>query len=96
MIESQLVFTHDVVLGELVVGNLKDRRATLTSLLRLPRLENPAFPEVLWFVERQGLAGMGLSWNDIHLLCTCILAGAKLYTTDLRLHQQAQQLRVSL
>ena len=82
MIESQL--------------NIKDRRSTLTSLLRLPRLENAAFPEVLWFVERQELSGKGLYWNDIHLLCTCILSGAKLYTTDLRLHQQAQQLRVSL
>lgn len=96
MIESQLVFTHEVVLGELLVGMIKDRRATLTSLLRLPRLENAAFPEVLWFVEQQELSGKGLSWNDIHLLCTCILSGAKLYTTDLRLHQQAQQLRVTL
>ena len=96
MIESQLVFTHEVVLGELLVGMIKDRRATLTSLLRLPRLENAAFPEVLWFVEQQELSGKGLSWNDIHLLCTSILSGAKLYTTDLRLHQQAQQLRVSL
>ena len=57
MIESQLVFTHEVVLGELLVGNIKDRRATLTSLLRLPRLENAAFSEVLWFVEQQELSG---------------------------------------
>lgn len=96
LLESQLVFTHEQVLGELLVGNIPQRRNTLVLLLLLPRLGNGSFAEVMWFVERQSLNAKGLSWGDIHLLSSCILAGAKLYTLDARLNAQATFLGLAL
>ena len=96
LVENQLVFTHESVLGELIVGNIPQRRSTLILLLHLPRIQNATFAELMWFVERQSLHAKGLSWSDVHLLCSCILFDTKLYTIDSRLHTQAQLLKIAL
>ncbi len=96
LIESRSAAVHEVVVGELSAGNLHQRKETLTILLRMPRLGNATFAEALWFVEKQGLAGKGLSWGDIHLLCAAMLQGTRIYTHDVRLHREAVTLGIAL
>ncbi len=86
---------HPFVLGELALGNLRDRRV-LNDLADLPRVEL-AFPdEVLSFVERHGLPGSGIGYVDAHLLVAARLtAVTALWTRDRRLYTVAQRLGVA-
>jgi hypothetical protein len=50
--------------------------------------------EVLLFIERNGLWGRGLGLIDIHLLASCLLAKAPLWTKDVRLAKVAKEMEL--
>ncbi len=47
--------------------------------------------EVLMMIERRGLAGRGLQWNDMLLLAASKLSAASLWTRDKRLAAAAEE-----
>ena len=80
------VLTHPMVVGELALGNLHNRREVLGLLDRLPKAPVATDDEALLFIERRELMGRGIGYVDAHLLAATALAeSGLLWTTDRRL-----------
>jgi len=69
----------------------------LADLSDLPEVVVATDAEVLSFIDRHSLFGRGVGHIDAHLLAAARLtAGAKLWTTDRRLHEVADVLGLAL
>jgi predicted nucleic acid-binding protein len=91
------VLMHPFVLGEVALGNLHPRERILSDLGALSQVTVASDDEVLTFVERHRLAGLGIGWVDAHLLAaTQLTAGALLWTRDMRLRGVAARLGSAL
>jgi len=86
---------HDFIIGELACGNLKNRREILSLLRALPSAPIIDQDELLHFIERQSLAGMGIGFVDAHLLASAQLIGVPLWTSDASLKRAAEKLTLS-
>jgi predicted nucleic acid-binding protein len=97
LLERRLVVMHPFVIGELALGNIRQREAMLDALLGLPRAAVAADGEVPHFITRHGLAGRGIGYVDVHLLASARLtAETLLWTNDRRLHETAAGLALAL
>lgn len=94
LLESGEAFVHSYVVGELVCGNLKERDKVLALLRALPRAPMAEHEEVLEFVARHRLMGLGLGWVDMHLLASAALLRSPLWSLDRRLSAVARQLHL--
>jgi hypothetical protein len=80
------VLGHPFVLGELALGQLRQRATVLQALAELPQATIATEAEVLALIDQAGLAGSGLGYVDAHLLAaTRLTQGARLWTRDRRL-----------
>ena len=79
------VFTHPFIIGELSCGNLKNRKEILFLIKNLPTIQMAEDHEVLDFIEKNKLYGKGVGIVDFHLLVSCVIEGAQLFTLDKRL-----------
>ena len=87
------VLGHPFVLGELALGNLRQRNDILRALQRLPQATSASYGEVLQLIDREALFGRGIGYVDAHLLAAVLLTtGSKLWTRDRRLQAVAAQL----
>jgi hypothetical protein len=85
------------VIGELALGELRQRTIILDYLSELPLALIGTHEETLHFIERRGLFGRGIGYVDVHLLAAVELtAGASLWTYDKRLHRAADYLGVAM
>jgi hypothetical protein len=79
------------VLGEISLGNLTRRDEILGSLADLPAVAAANDTEVLGFIDRAKLHGLGIGYIDAHLLAAARLApGVTIWTRDRRLKAAAQ------
>ncbi len=85
---------HPFIIGELACGNLKNRKEILSLLHALPHITKADNDEVLFFIEKHKLMGLGIGLIDLHLLASCKLSKAKLLTRDKRLKEAAIRLRL--
>jgi predicted nucleic acid-binding protein len=92
LLEFDLVAVHPFVIGELACGNLKNRTEILNLLDDLPQTEKAFDNEVRDMVEQHKLYGRGIGWVAAHLLASCLLCGAGLFTLDQRLEKTAAEL----
>jgi predicted nucleic acid-binding protein len=93
LLDSGGVLGHRFVTGELALGNLRERDLVLNALRELPQATVASDDEVLHFIDRQALFGLGIGYVDAHLLAAVLLTlGAKLWTRDRRLQAAATQL----
>ncbi len=93
LLEQAAVLSHPFVVGELAMGNLRQRDAILTDLRALPQAIVAQDDEVMRFVNQEVLFGMGIGYVDAHLLAaTRLTPGAKLWTRDRRLDGVAERL----
>jgi predicted nucleic acid-binding protein len=89
------IVIHPFVIGELACGNLHNRRELLALWANLPFVPSATDEEVLRFIDRQKLMGIGLGYVDVHLLASTALAGtAKLWTKDRQLATAAAKLNL--
>lgn len=88
-LEAGKVVCHDFVIGELACGHLSARAEILSLLGALPRAPVVDHEEVISFVERHGLAGVGIGWIDAHLLASARLEQVELWTRDAPLRRAA-------
>ncbi|GAC1422541.1 MAG: type II toxin-antitoxin system VapC family toxin [Acidobacteriaceae bacterium] len=96
LLHANEVCTHELILGELAMGNIRQRDIALYSLQLLPRCRVASHAEVLGFVEGHKLYGGGLGYIDAHLIAAALLDdGTRLWTRDKRLAQQAARHSVS-
>ena len=92
MLNGGEVLGHPFVIGELALGNLRQREAVLSDLRDLPRAVVASDAEALGLIDRQTLFGRGIGYVDAHLLAAVRLtAGSKLWTRDRRLRAVSAQ-----
>jgi predicted nucleic acid-binding protein len=93
LLDTGMVLAHPFVLGELALGNLRQRRLILDTLHDLPKAAVASDHEVLHFIDEHGLFGLGIRYVDAHLLAAARLtSGAALWTHDKQLQRAADQL----
>ena len=93
LLDNGEVLGHPFVLGELALGNLRQRDDVLRVLRRLPQATSAAHQEVIQLIDREVLFGRGIGYVDAHLLAAARLtAGSRLWTHDRRLQAVAAQL----
>lgn len=92
-LEAGEVMAHPFVIGELALGNLRQRELVLGALSELPAATVASDAEVLILIERQPLHGLGIGYVDAHLLASAMLTpDAALWTRDARLRDAATRL----
>ena len=92
LLEDGEVMTHALVIGELTVGNISKRKHFLSLIRDLPRIGECTHEEVMYFIEKQKLYGVGIGYFDAHILCSAVLHVTPLWTLDQRLAKQAEAL----
>jgi predicted nucleic acid-binding protein len=85
---------HPFIIGELACGNLKNRKEIISLLHALPHIDKADDDEVLFFIEKHKLMGLGVGLIDLHLLASCKLGDVKLLTKDKRLWEAADPLNL--
>jgi predicted nucleic acid-binding protein len=87
------VVIHPFVIGELALGNLKQRDVILDTLSNMPRAKTASDEEALAFINQSKLYGLGIGYIDAHLLASVrLMPGTQLWTRDKRLSVAADQL----
>ncbi|MDE1466058.1 type II toxin-antitoxin system VapC family toxin [Spartinivicinus poritis] len=96
LIQIDLALTHPMVLVELACGTPPAPRAqTLNDIGLLQPANQASLDEVMEFIEREKLYGLGCGLVDTALLAsTLITPGAKLWTLDKRLANLAERFDV--
>ena len=91
-LEKRLVVTHTFVIGELALGNLRQRDIVLASLRRLATVPVVREAELLEFIARRSLSGRGIGFVGAHLVAACPLSpGMRLWTRDRPLRSVAEE-----
>jgi len=87
---------HPLIIGELACGTPPSRAQTLTDLASLQPARQASTAEVLAFIDREHLFGLGCGIVDMHLLAsTLITQGVRLWTLDKRLDMLAERFGVA-
>jgi predicted nucleic acid-binding protein len=95
LMEAEEALMHPFVIGEIVLGTLRDRDATLRELGRLPLAYPVDDNEVIEMIVAHGLHGVGIGYVDAHLVASCLVAhDTYLWTRDRRLAAVAGRLGV--
>lgn len=90
LLSARRCLMHEMVLGEVALGNLPNWSAKIGWLGDLPRAMTVGHDEYLGNVNRLKLQGSGLGFVDAHLLAWTIAEpGRRLWTRDRRLHERA-------
>jgi predicted nucleic acid-binding protein len=83
---------HELVYGELFVGDRGGRRKLLAMYARIRQARAVRHAEVVEFVRHRKLFGRGVGWIDVHLLASALVEGMTLWTADARLAALAREL----
>jgi predicted nucleic acid-binding protein len=86
---------HELVYGELLIGDRGGRAKFLTEYQRMHQAQPVPHGEVVTFVRDRGLHGRGAGWIDIHLLASAKVGRLRLWTADPRLDLLAYEVGVA-
>jgi predicted nucleic acid-binding protein len=93
LLDRDEVAMHPYIIGEVVLGHLRQRDLLVRRLNRLPKVSVARHHEVLRLIDSERLFGLGLGYVDVHLLAAARLASdIYLWTRDKRLAAAAEQL----
>lgn len=95
LLERDEVAGHDLVYGELLIGDAGGRSQLLSLYDLMHRTRAAGHAEVAVFVRAHKLHGRGIGWIDAHLLASALVAGTSLWTADEPLARLAGELGVS-
>lgn len=96
LLRAGRIACHALVVTELALGSLRDRRQVLGFLDGLPSLPVAEPDEVRRLIERRRLFGRGIGFVDAALLAGCLLApGTRLWTLDKRLGAAAREVGIA-
>jgi len=98
LLERQEVAAHELVHGELLIGESgrsRSRSALLKSYDKLPYAASIAHSEVVELVIARDLRGEGIGWIDAHLVASALVSKVQLWTADANLRLVAERLRVA-
>lgn len=89
------VYGHELVYGELLLGDRGGRRRFLEDYERMHQARPVTHQEVVEFVRRRNLQGQGVGWIDVHLLASALVGQLQFWTADPRLETLAREFRVA-
>ena len=89
------VTAHELVYGELLIGDRGGRRKLLTAYERMHQAAMVPHRDVVAFVRDHGLHGRGVGWIDIHLLASAVVGRLQLWTDDPRFAAVANEVGVA-
>ncbi|MES2089112.1 MAG: type II toxin-antitoxin system VapC family toxin [Pseudomonadota bacterium] len=96
LLNADQVLMHPMILGELACGTPPERNRTLSDLGLLQTTQQASLREVMAFVDREQLYGLGCGLIDLNLLASTLLTpGALLWTLDNRLAKLATRFKVA-
>ncbi len=95
LLDQKEITGHELVFGELLIGDKGGRKALLSKYSQLPWLPVIPHREVAALVYARRLHGRGAGWIDIHLLASAAAARAKLWTADHALSALAEHLGIA-
>lgn len=96
LLVADMVLMHPMVLGELACGTPPARTQTLADIERLQPSQQASLREVLEFIDREKLYGLGCGLIDMVLLASTLMTpGSALWTLDKRLCALAERFKVS-
>jgi predicted nucleic acid-binding protein len=92
--EGQIAI-HPVIVAELALGSLRDRKRTLALLDLLPQVQVAQLGEVRRMIEARRLYGLGIGLIDAYLIASILLdPSTLLWTRDIALHKAAERLGI--
>jgi len=95
LLKLDLVMIHPLIVGEIACGTPPNRIQTLSDLRTLQQTQQTSIQEVIDFIERERLFGLGCGLVDLLLLAsTMITPGIELWTFDKRLCALAERFGV--
>jgi len=96
LVNARKVLCHPFVIGEVAMGQFRNRPVFLSDLGKLKTAEIADHNEVMALVERHSLFGRGIGYVDAHLLASAFLTSeAKLWTRDKPLREAAKQMKLA-
>lgn len=98
LLNQDNVLSHPMIIGELACGTTPPapRTRTLNDIKLLKMANQVNFNEVLGFIERDKIYGMGCGFVDISLLASALITpDAMLWTLDKRLSKLAKCYNIS-
>lgn len=98
LLEAKEVLAHELVFGELLIGDSgrgRSRSSMLQSFAKLPHAHAVTHGEVVELVVARRLGGQGIGWTDAHLLASALVSPARLWTADESLRRVAERLKIA-
>ena len=95
LLEQDAVRMHPLILGELACGTPPERTRTLAALAVLQPIQRASLDEIMAFIDREKLYGLGCGLVDLSLLAAVLLSpGTVLWSLDKRLCVLAERFGV--
>ena len=95
LLERNEAAGHELVYGELLIGDSGARKQLLNSYDLIHRVPSVGHEEVVTFVRSHKLHGRGIGWIDAHLLASALVADMSLWTADEHLARLAGELGIA-
>ncbi len=95
LLERDEVAGHELVFGELLIGDKGGRRKLLDAYEQMHQATPVPHGDVVAFVRERRLHGQGAGWIDVHLLASAIVGRYRLWTADPRLVALAEKFDLS-
>ena len=89
------VRAHELIYGELLIGDKSGRTGSLADYELLPKAASVTHAEVVQLVSNGQLHGLGIGWIDAHLLAAALVDKLKLWTADPHLATLAKEFGVA-
>ncbi len=86
---------HELVYGELLVGDRSGRAKLLASYEKMVHTRMVPHSDAVAFVRHRHLHGRGIGWIDVHLLASAVVGQLQLWTADARLFAVAKEIGVA-
>ena len=94
LLSDHRVLGHELVYGEILIGDNGGRQATLNQYGDLAFLQPQPNKAVVELVRSARLHGRGIGWIDAHLLAAAVVFQVSLWSADARLAAVADELGV--
>lgn len=94
LLSVEQVTGHELVYGELLVGDRGGRRKLLDAYQKVPQARTVPHDDVVVFVRDRHLHGRGVGWIDVHILAAALVDRLRLWTADPRLAAMAREFGV--
>lgn len=92
LLRQKRIARHDLIYGELLMGDLGGRVHFLQDYGTRPEALVVPHEEVVFLVRTRKLHGRGIGWIDAHLLASALAEHMQLFTADERLAAIAEEL----